>query len=107
LLSFFFQLLAAITDYTGSIFGYKYSEMIEEGRNPLRFIEYSFSASIMLISIALLNGVTDINLITSIAVLTAACQLCGLAVEFVDQIRIKWFIAFKTGWLQFFVGLMV
>ena len=100
LLSFFFQLLAAITDCTGPIFGYKYSEMIEEGRNPLRFIEYSFSASIMLISIALLNGVTDINLITSIAVLTAACQLCGLAVEFVDQIRIKWLLHL-TGWLQF------
>ena len=51
--------------------------MIDNNKNPLRFIEYSFSASIMLIAIALLNGVTDINLITSIGVLTAACQLCA------------------------------
>ena len=100
ILSFFFQLGAAITDFTGPIFGYEYSVMISENKNPLRFIEYSFSASIMLISIALLNGVTDINLITSIAVLNSSCQLCGLAVEFVDLFRIKLLLHF-TGWLQF------
>ena len=40
--------------------------MIRAGKNPLRFIEYSISASIMLAAIALLGGVTDINLITSL-----------------------------------------
>ena len=101
LLSFGFQLLASITNYTGPILGYQYSNMVENNKNPLRFIEYSFSASIMLIAIALLNGVTDINLITSIAVLTSACQLCGLAVEYVHDKRIKWLLHL-TGWLQFF-----
>ena len=100
ILSFVFQLGAALTDFTGPILGYKYSDMIKSNKNPLRFIEYSFSASIMLISIALLNGVTDINLITSIAVLTSACQLCGLAVEYVENIQIKWLLHI-TGWLQF------
>ena len=99
LLSFAFQLLATLTNFK-PILGYKYSDMIDKNRNPLRFIEYSFSASIMLIAIALLNGVTDINLITSIAVLTAACQLCGLAVEFVKNYKIKWLLHI-TGWLQF------
>lgn len=100
LLSFCFQLGATATDYIGPVLGYQYSEMIANNKNPLRFIEYSFSASIMLIAIALLNGVTDINLITSIAVLTSACQLCGLAVEYVSEIRIKWLLHL-TGWLQF------
>ena len=100
LLSFVFQFSAALTDYIGPILGYKYSDMIKSGKNPLRFIEYSFSASIMLIAIALLNGVTDINLITSISVLTSACQLCGLAVEYIQQLRLKWLIHL-TGWLQF------
>lgn len=99
-LSFLFQGFAALTNFTGPLCGYKYSEMIADNKNPLRFIEYSFSASIMLIAIALLNGVTDINLITSIAVLTSACQLCGLAVEYVDDILIKSLLHF-TGWLQF------
>tara|TARA_B100000963_G_scaffold12624_2_gene9739 strand:- start:925 stop:1824 length:900 start_codon:yes stop_codon:yes gene_type:complete len=100
LLSFVFQSFAAVTNWTGPIFGYMYSDMIDRSKNPLRFIEYSFSASIMLIAIALLNGVTDINLITSIAVLTSSCQLCGLAVEYVEDVRIKRLLHFN-GWLQF------
>lgn len=100
ILSFCFQLAASLTDITGPILGYKYSDMVSNKKNPLRFIEYSFSASIMLISIALLNGVTDINLITSIAVLTSSCQLCGLAVEYVENILLKWLLHFN-GWLQF------
>ena len=101
ILSFIFQFLAAISDYTSPIFGYKYTDMIVSNKNPLRFIEYGFSASVMLIAIALLNGVTDINLITSIAVLTSACQLCGLVVEYQEDIRLKW-VLHLTGWLQFF-----
>ena len=100
-LSFVFQFGAAITDYCGPICQYRYSDMIAANKNPLRFIEYGFSASVMLIAIALLNGVTDINLITSIAVLTSACQLCGLAVEYVEQRWLKWMLHL-TGWLQFF-----
>tara|TARA_Y100000389_G_scaffold31619_1_gene26776 strand:+ start:131 stop:1012 length:882 start_codon:yes stop_codon:yes gene_type:complete len=100
ILSFLFQSFAQITNCTGPILGYKYDDMIENNKNPLRFIEYSFSASIMLIAIAVLNGVTDINLISSIAVLTSACQLCGLAVEFTDNIKMKWLLHL-TGWLQF------
>ena len=101
ILSFAFQLFAALTDVTGPVLGYKYTDMILSNKNPLRFIEYGFSASIMLIAIALLNGVTDINLITSIAVLTSACQLCGLVVEYQEDIKFKW-ILHLTGWLQFF-----
>lgn len=100
ILSFAFQLTAAITNLIGPIFGYQYSNMIKNNKNPLRFIEYSFSASIMLIAIALLNGVTDINLITSIGILTSSCQLCGLAVEFINEKKIKWLLHL-TGWLQF------
>tara|TARA_B100000524_G_scaffold343985_1_gene240693 strand:- start:916 stop:1788 length:873 start_codon:yes stop_codon:yes gene_type:complete len=100
LLSFGFQLLATLSNYTGPIFGYQYSVMVKKNKNPLRFIEYSFSASIMLISIALLNGVTDINLINSISILTSACQLCGLVVEFIKEKKIKWLLH-VVGWLQF------
>lgn len=110
LLSFFFQALAGITDYWpikftigGEEYKYEYREMIEKyGTNPLRFVEYSISASIMLICIAFLNGVTDINLIAAIAVLTAMCQICGLVVEYMtdEQIFWQWGLHF-TGWIQF------
>lgn len=100
-LSFLFQLIAALTDVVKQpICGYRYSEMIPKSTNPLRFIEYGISASVMLVAIALLNGITDINLVVSIAVLTCACQLCGLVVEYTKDIVLKWLLHF-TGWLQF------
>lgn len=100
LLSFTFQGLAWLSDTCGPCFGYQYKYIISENHNPLRFIEYAFSASVMLIAIALLNGVTDINLIASIGVLNASCQLCGLAVEYIENYKIKW-VVHLTGWLQF------
>ena len=99
-LSFVFQLSAELTNSCGPILYYKYDDMIASNKNPLRFIEYSISASIMLIAIAVLNGVTDINLLISIAVLTASCQLCGLAVEFIHERSIK-VLLHCIGWLQF------
>jgi hypothetical protein len=111
MLSFFFQLLAAMTDpypslwnWKGfSLFGYRYSKMIESGKNPLRFIEYGISASIMLMTIAIINGIFDIHMIFAIAVLTASCQLSGLVVEYLDpetQLRLMW-INHLNGWLTF------
>ena len=104
LLSFTFQLFAACTEYCKEgVCGYKYSTMVANGKNPLRFIEYSISASIMLICIALLNGVTDMLLLISITVLTTACQLLGLVVEYLEneQKSLKLILHF-TGWFLFF-----
>lgn len=87
-------------DLNKGCFGYKYHNMIVKGKNPLRFIEYGFSAAIMLIAIALINGVTDINLLASIGVLTAGCQICGLVVEYLKDVKLKWILHFN-GWLLF------
>jgi len=101
MLSFFFQLMAALTDcFKTGVLGYRYSDMIRNGRNPLRFIEYSISASLMLMIIALINGIIDIHLLFCIAVLTASCQLCGLVVEYIDDIAMKW-INHLNGWFTF------
>jgi len=103
LLSFFFQALADFTSST-PLFGYSYSNSVKDGKNPLRFIEYGASASIMLIAIALLNGIRDVDMIAAIGVLTASTQMCGLVVEYLngpDQILLKW-VLHLTGWMQFF-----
>lgn len=118
-LSFVFQLAAAYSDIDPDFFlyeftlpwlgtfKYEYVEEIKKGRNSLRFIEYGFSATIMLVSIAVLNGVTDINLVASIGVLTAATQMCGLVAEYLLSIDVEVFflpaiIVHVTAWLQFF-----
>lgn len=59
----------------------RYEKWIENKINPLRWIEYSFSASFMNVLIALLSGVLDIQVLISIYVLTALCMLLGLACE--------------------------
>lgn len=99
LLSFLFQGIAEVTRYT-PIFNYEYSDMVANGKNPLRFLEYSISASIMLVAIALLNGIRDLDLIFAIAVLTAGTQLCGLVVEYLTEVWLK-VLLHATGWLQF------
>ncbi len=107
LLSFLFQALADFSSrfpLTLCGYTYKYEEIVKGGKNPLRFIEYGASASIMLIAIALLNGIRDVDMIAAIGVLTASTQMCGLVVEFLtkdDQLPLKW-ILHLTGWMQFF-----
>lgn len=104
ILSFVFQAGAALTDMCESGFcGYKYSDQVVAGKNPLRFIEYSISASIMLMVIAMINGIIDVHLLACIAVLTASCQLCGLVVEYLDdneQLELKW-MSHLNGWITF------
>ena len=60
---------------------YDYEKRIDKGTNSVRFFEYSISASVMLICLALLNGITDQNELIMIAVLCGITQLCGLATE--------------------------
>jgi len=76
ILSFLFQLGALIPSY-------RYEERIDnEGRNPLRFIEYSLSASIMLLCIALLTGIRDFITLLSIMFFCALTQIIGLVGEY-------------------------
>lgn len=75
LLSFIFQIGALIPQY-------QYIQKVKNGTNPLRFIEYALSASLMLISIALLTGITDIVILILMCVANAACMFCGAAAEY-------------------------
>ena len=96
--------LGAILGFQVEAFRFQYTVEISKGRNLLRFVEYSFSASIMLVAIALLNGVTDINLIACIAVLTAATQIAGLVCEYLLAKGEDFSIALGLhviGWMQF------
>lgn len=96
-LSAFFQGIALVPPKY-----YNYKRNVKTGRNWLRFVEYSISASIMLVIIALLNGITDLHILVSIAVLTASCQVCGALAEYIYEfnMRIKWILHFN-GWLTF------
>ncbi|GAB5367864.1 hypothetical protein AAMO2058_001268400 [Amorphochlora amoebiformis] len=58
---------------------------LEYEANPLRWIEYSVSASIMSVLIAILTGVYDVHLLFLVGVSTGICNLLGIAIELLPR----------------------
>jgi len=95
-----FLLLSAVAHFTVSfpgIFGW-YSNNLEKGINYVRWYEYSFSASLMIVLIAMLCGVYDLAALLMAFALIAVMNLCGLIMEVHNQ------TTEKTNWLSFWVG---
>lgn len=85
LLSGIFQGFAAwgkiSNDNTGDTW-YDYEGLINEGRNPIRFIEYSISASVMLAIIAVQAGIQSFDTVMLIVGANIGCQILGLVAEY-------------------------
>jgi hypothetical protein len=62
-----------------------YRGNLERNRNYLRWIEYSLSASLMVVLIAMLTGVSDVAALTAIFGVNAAMILFGLVQERYEQ----------------------
>jgi hypothetical protein len=116
-LSFLFQGVVLIPGW------YRYENRVKEGSNPMRFIEYSISASIMLVSVALISGIIDENELITISVLCGATQMCGLVSEtivsnveklknevrgdircIVHNLHLAATVAHLSGWVMVMVG---
>ena len=84
-LSSFFQFVAACgkiqKDNTGETY-YDYEAMVSADRNPLRFIEYSISASLMLAIITAQSGVQNFHTLFLICICCTGTQLFGLVSEY-------------------------
>ena len=74
LLSFLFQMSVYLNRNA-------YHKWVGRAQNPLRFIEYSISASLMLVAIALFSGVPNTTALWNIALLCSFTQLMGLFAE--------------------------
>jgi len=76
-------------------------EVREDGTNTLRMLEYSVSATLMQIAIALLLGVWQRLTIIGIAFLTVVTMLLGLIAEQtrVSDLQVAWF-SHIVGWLS-------
>jgi hypothetical protein len=98
LIAIFFFLSAAAHFIIATIYNKKYNENLSHGINKVRWIEYSLSASIMMVSIALLVGVYDAMSLVMIFILTAVMNLMGLVMEIHNQ------TTKKTNWLSFWIG---
>ncbi|MAE20997.1 MAG: hypothetical protein CMK92_01055 [Pseudomonas sp.] len=76
-----FPLLSA-TNHFASAFSKTYDEYTRKTKtNPVRWIEYSMSAAIMLWIIGTLSGVNDVGTLASIVVLNIALMMVGYMAE--------------------------
>jgi hypothetical protein len=66
--------------------------------NPGRWIEYSFSASLMIVIIAMLVTIYDIGTLMALFTLTAVMNLLGLMMELHNQ------TTKKTDWTSYIIG---
>jgi hypothetical protein len=91
-LSAFFHLLIA------SVYNKRYNKNLALGINKARWIEYSLSASLMMVAIGLLVGIYDAASLLMIFALVSAMNLLGLMMEVHNQ------TTQKTSWLSYFIG---
>ena len=78
-----------------------YAANLARGMNPARWIEYAFSASLMLVIIALLPGITDVTALAALFALNAAMILFGWLMEKHNQTTPR------TDWTAFVFGSIV
>ena len=86
--------LAALDHFVVTIFAFLKPALWQnllfvDKKMPFRWIEYSFSASIMSVLIAGIAGIYDIHTLFLIACLTGICNLSGLIIEMLPKDQVK------------------
>lgn len=94
----FFALSAIAHGLIATVYRKKYEKNLRKGINKARWIEYSLSASTMMVAIALLSGVYDLSSLIMIFALDAIMNLMGLVMEVTNQDKEK------PNWLSYWIG---
>ena len=98
LIAVFLFLSAAAHLFIATIYNKKYNALLSRGINVARWIEYSLSASIMIVAIALLVGIYDAMSLVMLFGLVGIMNLLGLVMEVHNQ------TTKKTNWLSYWIG---
>ena len=98
LIAIFFFLSAAAHLFVATLYNKRYNADLKRGINKIRWIEYSLSASVMMVAIAVLVGVYDFTNLLMIFILIAIMNLLGLVMEIHNQ------TTKKTSWLSYWIG---
>ena len=100
LLASFFILLSALFHFIISVpLKKQYLENIERGYNPLRWIEYAFSSSIMIVLLSVMFGITTIEGLLAVFGINAVMNLLGLLMEKMNPPTRT-----KTDWSAHYIG---
>lgn len=94
----FFFLSALFHLIIGTGYYRKYVQSLLRHINKVRWIEYSFSASLMIVLIGALSGIYDLSTLLMMFGLTTVMNLCGLIMERQNRDNKK------VDWTSFWVG---
>jgi len=114
LIALFLLISAAAHVFIGSIFYKKYVKHLKNEMNPYRWYEYSISASLMIVIIAMLTTIYDFGTLLALFTLTAVMNLMGLMMELHNQTtdNVNWTsyiigcIAGIVPWIVIFISLL-
>lgn len=98
LIAVFLFLSAAAHFIIATVYNKRYNTLLARGINVARWIEYSLSASIMIVAISLLVGIYDLMSLIMMFSLVAIMNLLGLVMEVHNQ------TTKKTNWLSYWLG---
>jgi hypothetical protein len=98
LIAAFFFMSAIAHLVVATVYYKRYEQGLKKGINRIRWIEYSVSASTMMVAISLLVGIYDAASLLMIFALTAVMNLMGLVMEVHNQ------TTKRTNWLSYIVG---
>ncbi|MDP3999817.1 MAG: heliorhodopsin HeR [bacterium] len=82
----------------------RYERGLRKGINRFRWVEYAFSASTMMVAVAMLVGIYDAASLALIFLAVAVMNLCGLVMEAHNQALRRAETTSRTNWLAFWVG---
>jgi hypothetical protein len=98
LVASFFFMSAIAHGVAATVYRKRYEFDLKKGINKARWIEYAFSASTMLVAIALLTGVSDLGSLKMIFIFGLIMSAMGLVMELWNQGRNK------VQWLPYAIG---
>lgn len=98
LIAVFLFICAAAHFSVATVFNKHYNAQLAKGINIARWVEYSFSASVMIVAVALLVGIYDIMSLLMLFSLVAVMNLLGWVMEVHNQ------TTKKTNWLSYWIG---
>lgn len=98
LVAAFFFISALAHALIATVYRNRYEQNLERGINKARWIEYSISASIMIVAVGMLVGIYDLSSLIMLFALTTVMNLLGLAMEVYNQ------KAARPNWLAYNIG---
>ena len=85
---------------SSSFYVRRYETNIQRGINPVRWWEYAFSSSIMLVVLLMLGGLIELSTVVFVFTLNFIMNLMGLMMERHNQ------LTQETNWLAFNIGVL-